>query len=142
MTKTIMISGGFDPCHIGHVRMMKAAAQYGDVIVAVNSDEWLIRKKGYVFMPREERMEIIRSFKWVDRVVPVLDKDDTVCKTISFWRPDFFGNGGDRKSDNTPEVSLCEKYGIELVWNLGGGKIQSSSELVEKSKYFKDGEVK
>ena len=130
MKKTIMVSGGFDPIHIGHVRMIEAASHHGDVIVAVNSDAWLERKKGFIFMPWEERAEIIRALRWVKEVVPVEDSDGTVCEAISRIRPDSFGNGGDRKGENTPEVNLCEKNNIGLVWNLGGGKIQSSSDLV------------
>ena len=129
-----MVSGGFDPIHVGHVRMILEAAEHGEVIVVANSDEWLERKKGYVFMPWEERAEIISSIRGVVEVLEVDDSDDTVCEAIDHHRPDIFANGGDRKGDNTPEVSLCNRLGIELMWNVGGGKIQSSSELVSKSR--------
>ena len=132
--KIVAISGGFDPVHVGHVRMIKEAAKLGDVIIITNSDEWLKRKKGYVFMPWEERQEILAEFKGVIDVIEAWDKDDTVCKTLERVKPDIFANGGDRKGDNTPEVDLCMKLDIELVWNVGGDKIQSSSELVEKMK--------
>ena len=111
MKKTIMVSGGFDPIHIG-----------------------LMRKKGYVFMSWEERAEIIRSIRGVVRVEHVDDSDNSVCEAIQRCRPDAFANGGDRKGNNTPEVALCDKLGIDLVWNVGGGKIQSSSKLVTASK--------
>lgn len=133
MTKTILLSGGFDPIHIGHVRMMLAAGKYGNVIVAVNSDEWLMRKKGYIFMPFEERCEIVRSIKTVLEAIPVNDDDNTVCDAIRNIRPDYFGNGGDRTNQNTPEKQLCQELGVREVYNLGGGKIQSSSELVKNS---------
>jgi cytidyltransferase-like protein len=132
--KRVMVSGGFDPIHVGHVRMILEAAKHGEVIVVANSDDWLMRKKGYVFMPWEERAEIIESIRGVVRVEHVDDADNTVCEAISRCRPDAFANGGDRKGDNTPEVALCNELGIELMWNVGGGKIQSSSELVSKSK--------
>ena len=133
--KTVMLSGGFDPIHIGHVRMILGAQEYGDsLVVALNSDEWLMRKKGYIFMPWTERAEIILSIRGVDKVVPVSDDDGSVCSAIREHRPDIFANGGDRKNNNTPEVSLCEQLGIDMVWNVGGGKIQSSSDLVAKSK--------
>jgi len=132
--KKIMVSGGFDPIHVGHVRMILEAAEHGEVIVVANSDDWLERKKGYVFMPWEERAEIISSIRGVIEVLEVDDSDDTVCEAIDHHRPDIFANGGDRKGDNTPEVSLCNRLGIELMWNVGGGKIQSSSELVSKSR--------
>ncbi len=134
MKKQVMISGGFDPIHAGHVRMILDASKYGDVVVALNSDDWLNRKKGYVFMPWAERAEIILAIKGVTSVVRVADDDNSVCEAISRERPDYFANGGDRKIGNTPEVDLCNKLGISLIWNVGGDKIQSSSELVSKTK--------
>jgi cytidyltransferase-like protein len=134
MSKTIMVSGGFDPIHIGHVRMILEASEHGEVIVVANSDDWLMRKKGYIFMDWEERAEIIRAIKGVKRVEHVDDSDNSVCEAIQRCRPDAFANGGDRKGNNTPEVALCESLGIDLVWNVGGGKIQSSSDLVAASK--------
>ena len=132
--KVVAISGGFDPVHVGHVRMIKAAAKLGDVIIITNSDAWVKRKKGYVFMPWVERQEILAEFKGVIDVIEAWDEDDTVCKTLERVKPDIFANGGDRKGDNTPEVELCMDLGIELAWNVGGDKIQSSSELVENMK--------
>ena len=129
-----MVSGGFDPIHIGHVRMIQDAARWGTVIVAINSDEWLMRKKGYIFMPWEQRAEIIGNIKGVDIVTNVDDSDGTVCKAIERHRPHAFANGGDRKKDNTPEMDLCNELGIQLLWNVGGGdKPQSSSWLVNKA---------
>ena len=129
--KLIAVSGGFDPVHVGHVKMIQDAARMGDVIVITNSDAWLKRKKGYIFMPFEERQEVLYAFKGVVDVIEAWDDDGTVCKTLERIKPDIFANGGDRKGDNTPEVDLCNKLGIELVWNVGGEKIQSSSDLVE-----------
>ncbi len=130
---TVCVSGGFDPVHIGHLRMLREAATFGKVIVIVNSDDWLMRKKGYIFMPFEERCEILRGFAAVHETVMVDDIDGTVCEALRRVRPTYFANGGDRKSDNTPEMKLCEELGIELLWNTGGGKIQSSSDLVSTS---------
>ena len=127
---TVCVSGGFDPIHIGHLRMMQEAAQHGNVIVIVNSDEWLMRKKGYIFMPFEERCEILRGFACVNDTVGVDDSDGTVCEALRRLKPTFFANGGDRKTDNTPEMDLCEQEGIQLLWAIGGMKIQSSSTLV------------
>ena len=84
-------------------------------------------------MPFDQRSEIIESIRGVIGVVKADDADDTVCETLKTIRPDIFANGGDRKGNNTPEVVLCEELGIELMWNVGGGKIQSSSTLVEKA---------
>jgi len=130
---TVCVSGGFDPVHIGHLRMLREAVTFGKVIVIVNSDDWLMRKKGYIFMPFEERCEILRGFAAVDETVMVNDTDGTVCEALRRVRPTYFANGGDRKIDNTPEMKLCEELGIELLWNTGGGKIQSSRDLVSTS---------
>lgn len=130
---TVCVSGGFDPVHVGHLRMIQDAAQHGDVVVIVNSDEWLLRKKGYIFMPFEERCEILRGFTAVHHVVAVDDSDGTVCEALARLSPDYFANGGDRKSDNVPELIVCEKNNIIPLWNVGGGKIQSSSDLVTHS---------
>jgi D-beta-D-heptose 7-phosphate kinase/D-beta-D-heptose 1-phosphate adenosyltransferase len=127
------VSGGFDPVHIGHLRMMREAAQYGNLIVIVNSDEWLMRKKGYIFMPFEERCEILRGFACVHDTASVEDTDNTVCEALRRLKPDYFANGGDRKTNNTPEMEVCNESKIELLWKMGGGKIQSSSELVSIS---------
>jgi len=129
--KIICVSGGFDPVHIGHLRMMQSAAEYGDVMVIVNSDKWLMRKKGYIFMPFQERCEIIRGFACVSGTTYVDDIDDTVCEALERIKPDYFANGGDRKKNNTPEMEVCTEHGIRLLWNIGGRKIQSSSELVD-----------
>ena len=128
--KTIVISGGMDPVHIGHVKMIKAAAELGRVIVVLNSDEWLVRKKGYAFMSFEERKYLLENIKGVSEVSDVDDSDGTVCEALQRLKPNMFGNGGDRTSDNTPEKEVCLDNGIQMVWNLGGEKIQSSSDLV------------
>ena len=133
MKKIILVSGGFDPPHIGHVRMFKEASKWGDVVVAMNSDDWLMRKKGYVFMPWKERAEIIREFASVTVVTRFDDSDDTACNAIRKFRPDAFANGGDRKKNNTPEMDLCDELGIQMLWGIGGkDKPQSSSWLVDK----------
>tara|TARA_B100000029_G_scaffold311698_1_gene304205 strand:- start:59547 stop:60074 length:528 start_codon:yes stop_codon:yes gene_type:complete len=138
---TVCVSGGFDPVHVGHLRMIRAAAEYGNVVVIVNSDEWLMRKKGYIFMPFEERCEILRGFAAVHDTVQVDDTDGTVCEALERIKPDFFANGGDRKVNNTPEMDLCQTLGIELLWSVGGGKIQSSSDLVNSSGMIKESET-
>ena len=134
---TVMVSGGFDPVHAGHIRMIRAAAEYGDVIVIANSDDWLFRKKGFVFMEYARRVEILNAVKGVVLVDSVNDADDTVCEAIRRHKPTFFANGGDRNRKNTPEQEVCEELGIELLWGIGGTeKLQSSSELVQKNRNF------
>ena len=133
--KLIAVSGGFDPIHKGHVRMIKEAAQIGNVIVILNSDEWLVRKKGYNFMNFLERSYIAGSIKGVVMVTSVNDSDGTVCEALKRIKPDAFANGGDRYDTNTPEMKVCEELGIELLWNVGGQKEQSSSALVDDARF-------
>jgi len=128
----IAISGGFDPIHSGHIDMIENATHFGEVYVILNSDDWLKRKKGRSFMSWEERARIVGSIKGVSSVISVDDTDGTVCEALSRLKPTFFGNGGDRTNDNTPELQLCEQLGIFPIFNLGGGKTQSSSELLKK----------
>lgn len=142
--KTIMVSGGFDPIHVGHLRMFKEAAQWGELVVAINSDEWLMRKKGYVFMPWKERAEIIKGLSCVTSVMSFNDNDDTACDAIKKCFPHAFANGGDRKKDNTPEMELCDELGVQMLWGIGGkNKPQSSSWLVNGIiEKVKSGEIK
>jgi cytidyltransferase-like protein len=134
---TVMVSGGFDPVHAGHIRMIRAAAEYGDVIVIANSDDWLYRKKGFVFMEYARRVEILNAVKGVVLVDSVDDSDDTVCDAIRRHEPTYFANGGDRGRENTPEQAVCQELGVELLWGVGGTeKLQSSSDLVKKDRDF------
>jgi D-beta-D-heptose 7-phosphate kinase/D-beta-D-heptose 1-phosphate adenosyltransferase len=131
--KTVMVSGGFDPVHVGHIRMIREAAEFGDVIVVANSDNWLHRKKGYVFMDFEKRSEILNSIKGVILVDSVDDTDGTVCEAIRRHNPTYFANGGDRGRTNTPEQDVCEELGVELLWGIGGDyKADASSTLVNR----------
>tara|TARA_A100001015_G_C14873073_1_gene665186 strand:+ start:466 stop:930 length:465 start_codon:yes stop_codon:yes gene_type:complete len=135
---TVMVSGGFDPVHAGHIRMIRDAAQYGDVIVIANSDDWLFRKKGFIFMEYEKRIEILNAIKGVIIVDSVDDSDGTVCEAIRRLKPTYFANGGDRGRSNTPEQTVCEEIGVELLWGVGGEeKIDSSSDLAKKVRDFK-----
>jgi len=136
--KIVAISGGFDPIHIGHIRMIQDAKKLGNLIVFLNTDEWLKRKKGYIFMSWEERAEILLSIKGVKEVYNAMDDDETVCKALDFYKPDIFANGGDRKVGNVPEYKVCESLGIEMVFGAGGNdKPQSSSWLINNMKYKK-----
>lgn len=133
--KKVVVSGGFDPVHVGHIRMFKEAKKLGEkLIVILNNDNWLRSKKDYCFMNEDDRKEILESIKYVDDVLisfhEVNDKDTGVTRELSFLTPDVFANGGDRTDKNTPEQELCELLGIEMVFNVGGEKVRSSSELV------------
>ena len=142
MKKVVCVSGGFDPIHVGHVRMIQEAAALGDeLVVIINNDHWLRKKKGYVFMPQDQRREIIEGLKGVTRSVftshELNDEDRSVCRELREIRPDIFANGGDRKPDGdpVPEVAVCDELGIEMVYNVGqGGKVQSSSWLTAEDR--------
>lgn len=136
--KIVAVSGGFDPLHIGHVRLFWEAKKLGKkLVVILNNDNWLRKKKGYVFMPQRERKEIIKALASVDKVVLTSHKrnptDMSVCAELEKIRPDIFANGGDRTKKNIPEVEMCKKIGCKMAFNVGrGGKVQSSSWLLEK----------
>ena len=135
----IIVSGGFDPVHKGHIRMFREAANFGaNVIVGLNSDEWLTRKKGKSFMKWDERAEILESCKFINQVIPFDDSDDTASNAIervhlmySSEYNIYFANGGDRKLGNVPELDICRELDVVMLWNFGGGKIQSSSDLTK-----------
>lgn len=133
MNDIICVSGGFDPLHAGHLEMFRQAASHGPLTVILNSDAWLTRKKGFVFLPWDQRAAIIGDLRHVHKVVLVADEDGTVCEALRRIRPRYFANGGDRKLDNTPETALCDELGIELLWNIGGEKSESSSEIATRA---------
>jgi len=132
----VACSGGFDPLHVGHLRLFKAARELGDkLVVILNSDEFLMKKKGNVFMPFSERKELLEGVRYVDEVIGSIDKDMSVCETLKMIKPTIFANGGDRETErDIPEAEVCRSLGIKMVFGVGGGKIQSSSRLVERAK--------
>ncbi len=133
----VAVSGGFDPPHVGHVRLFQEAKKLGDkLVVILNNDYWLKEKKGYVFMSQYERKELISSFACVDDVVLTghtqNPKDMSVCKELEKIKPHIFVNGGDRNKKNIPEVDTCNAINCKMVFNIGaGGKVQSSSWLLK-----------
>lgn len=133
----VAVSGGFDPLHIGHIRLFEEAAKLGDVLVVIlNNDNWVKAKKGKVFYPQEHRKALIEKYPFVNKVIITKhspeDKDKSVCKELMSLNPDIFANGGDKIEDNIPEYHLCNELGIKMIFNVGGGKIASSSELIKK----------
>ena len=136
----IIVSGGFDPVHKGHIRMFREAANLGhQVIIGLNSDDWLTRKKGKPFMKWDERAEILECCKFVTQVMSMDDSDDTACDIIkqvaNLYKGQemniYFANGGDRKKGNVPELDVCKDLNVVMLWGIGGGKIQSSSWLID-----------
>ncbi len=138
--KIVISSGYFNPLHIGHINLLKDAKQIGDfLVVIVNNDKQVKIKGSVAFMPQQERIEIIKSLKYVDEVFLAVDKDHSVCKSLERLAEKYKGNklifakGGDRNSQNIPELSICQKLDIKIIDSVGGGKIQSSSWLLKNT---------
>jgi len=139
MKKIVIVSGGFDPVHSGHIKLIKEAHLLGAMlIVGINSDEWLTRKKGRAFMPWQERLCVLNNLSSVDEVYTFDDDDGTACHLLQQVRahyPDakiIFANGGDRTSTNIPEMTVD---GVEFVFGVGGfDKANSSSWILEEWK--------
>ncbi len=145
----VAVSGGFDPIHIGHIRMFERARALGDeLVVILNNDNWLRAKKQHIFMPQEERKEVLESLRPVDRVIltkhgkhPKGPQEMSVSRELRKIKPDIFANGGDRNEKNAAnpasslywDINTCGHLGTEMVFNIGhGGKIQSSSWLLDE----------
>ena len=127
--KVVVASGYFDPLHVGHIECLELAKQLGEkLIVIVNNDLQAKLKKGKSFMNEQDRMKIVSSLKCVDEVFLSIDKDKTQCKSLNYLKPDIFAKGGDRMSDEIPELEICKKLGIKIIDGLGE-KIRSSSNL-------------
>ena len=141
MKNIVLITGGFDPLHSGHIAYFKAAKQLGDIlVVGVNSDAWLTRKKGSPFMPYKERSEIVRNIVGVDFVIDFDDSDNSAKRAIWMVRQSYpqdkiiFANGGDRTDENIPEMDIQDNN-LEFVFGVGGfNKANSSSWILQEWK--------
>jgi cytidyltransferase-like protein len=135
--KVVVVSGGFDPLHSGHIEMFHRAKALGDyLIVGVNSDDWLTRKKGRPFMRWNDRAGIIYNLKMVDEVYKINDLDNTACDVLEYAKAKYpvaqiiFANGGDRTKENIPEMQV---QGVDFVFGVGGDyKMNSSSWILEQ----------
>ena len=143
MKKIVLVTGGFDPLHAGHIEYFKAARALGDeLVVGLNSDEWLTRKKGRPFMSFKDRCSIIESLEIVDRVLSFNDDDDSACGAIFKLMSTtsnseyIFANGGDRTDLTTPEYKIYGEYpNVEFAFGVGGtNKINSSSWILDEWK--------
>lgn len=145
MNNVILFTGGFDPIHSGHIDLINEAAKLGKLVIGLNSDEWLSRKKGAAFLPFNEREYILSQFKNVDRVIKFNDDDGTAISAIAETKKIFpndkviFVNGGDRTSGNVPELEYYkDDPQVEFLFSVGGdNKKNSSSWILEKWKYQK-----
>ena len=141
MNRIILISGGFDPIHGGHVKYIREAKKIdpeSPLCVALNSDEWLIRKKGKYFMNFDERKEVVSGMKDVDLVIPFIDDDESACDAIDMCLQIYdlviFCNGGDRVNTNVPEyLKFQENERVIFEWGVGGDdKMNSSSWILNE----------
>ena len=139
MNDIVLVSGGFDPVHSGHIKLIKEASKYGEVIVLLNSDLWLREKKGKEFLPYKEREIIMMAIKNVIDVISFDDKDKTCIDGLKKAILKYpaknikFANGGDRNDATTPETIFCQKNNIEAIWGIGGdNKSNSSSWILKK----------
>lgn len=131
--KKVVVSGGFAPFHSGHARYLNHAAAYGQLVVVLNSDQWLMKNKGFVFQDFYERMEVLFCFTKTRSVVAAEDEDGTICKNLEKIYPDIYCVGATHENaSNTPEVKLCKKLGIQIMFGVGGPRVQSTVELVKK----------
>jgi D-beta-D-heptose 7-phosphate kinase/D-beta-D-heptose 1-phosphate adenosyltransferase len=138
MEKVVLMTGGFDPLHSGHIAYFKAARGFGDrLVVGLNSDEWLTRKKGKPFMPLHERATIVSSLWMVDDIIAFNDDDNSAKQAIITLRklyPDahiVFANGGDRTKENIPEMDIDDPN-LSFVFGVGGEDKKNSSSWILK----------
>ena len=141
-TKVVIATGGFDPLHSGHISYLASARRLGDfLVVGLNSDDWLIRKKGNYFLPFLERYVIISNLRMVDRAIGFNDKDETAIDCIREVRRMFpeddliFANGGDRTAENIPEQVIGDELKVKFAFGVGGNtKRNSSSDILNRWK--------
>ena len=140
--KTVAVCGAFDPFHIGHLEHLRLASKLGDrLIVILNSDEDVIKKRGIVFMPMGQRYQILKSLRMVDDVMICIDNDGTVANTLLMLKPNIFAKGGDRIPETMPksEIEVCRRIGCEIVYGIGD-VLSTSTDLIKRIKEFK-GEI-
>lgn len=140
MKTIVIVSGYFNPVHVGHIKLLKSAKELGDyLIVVVNNDKQQMTKKGKIIMAENERLEIAKAIKYTDEALLSIDEDQTQCKTLEMLADKhkgdkiIFANGGDRDSKKAiPEDELCEKNNIEMKFGVGGDDKPNSSSSINK----------
>ena len=137
--KTILVSGAFNPLHFGHLLLLREASKYGKVIVALNSDDWVRKNKGYLLFDFEARKSLLEECEYVSKVISFDDSDGDAVYALFEVRPTYFGNGGSATSLSLPkeELQVCEYLGIEPVFDLGdtiknidNNKLQSAQKSI------------
>ena len=144
MSKIVIISGYFNPVHVGHLDYMRAAKSLGDhLVVIINNDSQVELKGSVPFMGESERLDIVSSIKYVNQAVLSVDSGRSVIETLKMLHGRYsvdpfvdsvtFANGGDRDEGNSPEEEFCQQVGIRTVYGVGGKKTQSSSSLLRNA---------
>ena len=140
MRTIVVVSGYFNPIHVGHVRLLEAARRLGDhLIVIVNNDAQQVQKKGKIIVDESQRAEVVRALRVVDEARVAVDEDRTVRRTLEQIAQAHrdcrivFANGGDRGSSAVvPETAICEQYDIEMLFDVGGATKANSSSNINK----------
>ena len=137
--KVVVVSGYFNPIHIGHLHLFKEAKALGDYLIVIVDNDHQVRLKGAIpFLPEKDRVEIVKAIKWVDDAFLSIDSDGSVSQSLRRIKPDIFANGGDRSKDGVPvpksEEVVCRDLNIKMIYNVGGKKLRSSSELLKSIK--------
>ncbi len=136
----VVVSGGFDPLHKGHVRLFNEAKRLGHkLICGLNSDAWVVKKNGQVVLNFGERAEIISSFRSIDEVISFNDSDNSAINLLTRIQSLYpecsicFANGGEMEEKNTPETGFCRAYNIDMLWNIGGDAPQRPKRRVKSA---------
>lgn len=133
MDKVVAVSGGFDPLHSVHLDHMIEARRLGDwLVVIVNTDEFLIKKKGFFILPLIERLRVIEEYPFVNQTIVSIDRDQSVAETLRLVRPNIFAKGGDRISSHMPkkELEVCKEIGCKIVYGVDRGVRKSSTDFL------------
>ena len=139
MAVRVAVTISFDLLHAGHIDHLEKAAKLGDkVIIIVDPDEFLIKKKGYALQPLKSRLRIANFLKnnipWIEDVVVSIDKDGTCAETLRMIKPTILAKGGDRTPDNMPEneIKVCQEIGCEIIYGIGD-QLYSSSKIIKEA---------
>jgi len=131
---SVLVSGYFNPLHLGHLDMIREAKKLGDwLIVVINNDEQVKLKGSCPFFDQETRYKLVAALRDVDEVVMSFDNDETICRTLEIIKPTIFANGGDRVYGHPREIEICRRNNIKYVYGVGGGKTYHSSKAIEQA---------
>lgn len=136
-TRVVAVAGGWDPLHPWHIRHMKLARKLGDwLVVIVDNDDNLIKKKGFAYYPQEWRIELLRDYSFINQIVLNIDHSGCCAETLNIIKPDVFAKGGDRTPDNMPEreIQVCREIGCRIIYGIGETGFSSTQRVRELAK--------